>query len=252
VAQGAIIVFLDDDAVPADDWLSSLIAAYDDPAVVGVGGAVEPRWQGRRQRPAWFPPEFDWVVGCTYQGMPQITAPVRNLIGCNMSFRREVFERVAVFQSGIGRVGTRPLGCEETEICIAISQRCPGTVLLYVPRARVQHRVPPERMRWAYFRARCHAEGLSKALVARAVGAGDGLASERAYTLRTLPRGVVRGLMDAARHGDLAGLARAGAIVAGLAITTLGYLKGSSDFRLRRGKGCHDPATSGQPAQEGG
>ena len=26
---------------------------------------------GRRGRPSWFPPEFDWVVGCTHSGMPQ-------------------------------------------------------------------------------------------------------------------------------------------------------------------------------------
>jgi hypothetical protein len=37
---------------------------------------------------------------------------------------------------------------------------------------------------------------------------------------------VARGLADAARRGDAAGLARAGAIVAGLSITTLGYAVG--------------------------
>ena len=90
----------------------------------------------------------------------------------------------------------------------------------------MQHHVPAARARWAYFRARCLLEGQSKALVARLVGASAGSATERAYTLRTLPRGVARGLVDTLVRRDPSGLARAGAIMLGLAITTAGYLQG--------------------------
>ncbi|HEX5504506.1 MAG TPA: glycosyltransferase family 2 protein, partial [Thermomicrobiales bacterium] len=161
-ARGEILAFLDDDALPAPDWLDRLLAAYRSPAVLGAGGAIEPAWPGRR--PAWFPAEFDWVVGCTYLGLPGRATPVRNLIGANMSFRREVFA-AGGFRDGIGRVAARPLGCEETELCIRARQRWPGRVLLYQPAARVAHRVPPSRATWRYFRARCYAEGQSKALV---------------------------------------------------------------------------------------
>jgi GT2 family glycosyltransferase len=229
-AQGAIIAFLDDDAITAPDWLERLTAGYKDPQVLGIGGCIEPMWLD--QRPEWFPKEFDWVVGCTYRGMPEATAPVRNLIGCNMSFRREVFEGVGGFRDGIGRVGTRPVGCEETELCIRVSQRWPQSVLLYEPAARVYHRVPKSRARWGYFRSRCYAEGLSKALVSRLVGAGDGLASERIYTFRTLPLGVVQGVKDAFLGRDAMGITRAGSIVAGLAFTTMGYLMGTVSDRF--------------------
>ena len=37
-AQGEIIVFLDDDAVPLDGWLDALRAPYADKRVYGVGG----------------------------------------------------------------------------------------------------------------------------------------------------------------------------------------------------------------------
>jgi hypothetical protein len=158
--------------------------------------------------------------------MPEQAAAVRNLIGANMSFRRAVFERLGGFRSGIGRVGTRPVGCEETEFCVRALQQLPGRRFLFEPRARVAHRVPPERATWSYFRRRCLAEGRSKALVSRYVGVADGLASERAYTLRTLPSGVVRSLSTAARHGSRADVAQAGVIVAGVAITTAGYVTG--------------------------
>src|SRR5438067_9370590 len=36
-AQGAIIAFLDDDAVAAPEWLARLTAAYNTPHVIGVG-----------------------------------------------------------------------------------------------------------------------------------------------------------------------------------------------------------------------
>jgi GT2 family glycosyltransferase len=223
-SRGDVIAFLDDDAVAAPDWLERLVAPYADPRVMGVGGAIEPRWD--RGRPRGFPAEFQWVVGCTYAGMPERPAPVRNVIGANMSLRREVFGRVGGFRSGMGRVGRRPMGCEETELCIRARRADPEAVFVYQPDARVAHAVPVARASWSYFRARCFAEGVSKARVSELAGARDGLASERAYALRTLPRGVARGLADAAR-GDVAGLVRACAIVAGLTLTTAGYLAGA-------------------------
>jgi glycosyltransferase involved in cell wall biosynthesis len=229
-ARGAVIAFLDDDAVAAPDWLDRLAAGYTQPWVIGVGGAIEPLWPSAR--PAWFPEEFDWVVGCTYRGMPQEQRQVQRLIGCNMSFRREVFASVGGFHSELGRVGKRPLAGEETEFSIRVCRRWPHYRLIYDPQARVRHRVPTGRARWGYFRARCYCEGLSKALIARRVGAAAGLEAERAYTLRTLPGGVVRGIADALLCRQPAGLARAGTILAGLAITAAGYAAGALHFTV--------------------
>jgi GT2 family glycosyltransferase len=223
-ASGALIAFLDDDARARPDWLERLAALYSQPEVLGAGGAIEPVWSGGR--PSWFPEEYDWVVGCTYRGMPEQQSPVRNLIGCNMSFRRSVLVDAGGFCNGLGRLGARPLGCEETEFSIRVLQRHPEGILLYDPEATVQHQVPAQRAAWRYFRSRCYAEGLSKAAVTRLVGARHGLSSEGIYVMRTLPRGIWRGLETALRQDDPAGLARAGAIVAGLAITGTGYLVG--------------------------
>jgi GT2 family glycosyltransferase len=245
LAGGDVVAYLDDDAVAAPGWLAALAAGYADPAVIGVGGRTLPLWPGSPaaadlaadgaalvaqlaalpaaagRRPAWFPAEFDWTVGCTYRGM--IPGPVRNLMGGNCSFRAEAFDVAGGFTTGIGRsFGKRPLGCEETEFCIRLGQAAPGSVMLYEESAVIWHRVPAERATFSYLRTRCYAEGLSKALVTASVGSTDGLSSERAHVLKTLPRGVVRGLADALR-GDVAGLGRAGAIATGLACTTWGY-----------------------------
>ena len=223
VASGEIIAFLDDDAMAEPDWLARLVDGYRDSRVLGVGGAIAPCWA--TGRPRWFPAEFLWVVGCTYRGMPTTLTPVRNMIGANMSFRRCVLAAVGGFRSDIGRIGTRPLGCEETELCIRARHRQPNGVILFDPHARVGHRVGAARARPTYFWARCYAEGRSKALVAHIAGGDAGLATERDYTVRTLPRGVLRGLRDAAR-GDGYGVLRAGFIVSGLAVTAAGFLVG--------------------------
>jgi GT2 family glycosyltransferase len=250
-ATGDVVAFLDDDARAAPDWLERLADGYG-PAVAGVGGAVLPAWEAGR--PRWLPPEFDWVVGCSYRGLPQEPGPVRNLIGANMSFRREVFDLVGGFTEGLGRLGARPLGCEETELAIRIRQRQPDTRLLYDPSAVVHHRVPIQRARWRYFRARCFAEGLSKAAVSRLAGAEDGLASERSYVRRVLPRAVIRGLVPGG-PGPRPGFRSATTVLCGLAFTAAGYLHGRvtlaaahrSSCRpgVRGRRGLHRPGRAG-------
>lgn len=232
VAQGALIAFLDDDAVAEPDWLASLSLCCMDKQVLGAGGRVEPLWEGKR--PAWFPEEFYWVIGCSYHGLPKTLAVVRNPYGGCTCYRREVFEFVGGFKNAIGRVGTRPLGGEETELCIRAKQFWPQKIFLCEPRARIHHYISTYRASWRYFRSRCYAEGLSKAVVAQYVGTRDGLASERGYTLRTLPSGFLRGLADAVVHHDLTGLARAGAILLGLALTMAGYLVGRTSLWAQR------------------
>jgi cellulose synthase/poly-beta-1,6-N-acetylglucosamine synthase-like glycosyltransferase len=221
-ASGSVVAFLDDDAAAVRDWLEQLAAAYAKPSVIGVGGSAEPAWDAGR--PRWFPAEFDWVVGCSYRGMPTERAPVRNPLGCNMSFRRAAFEIAGDFNPMVGRVGTVPVGCEETEFCIRLARMAPGTELVYEPMARVTHRVPAARGTWRYFRTRCVAEGVSKAIVSDLAGSQRALATERRYAMWTLPTGVLETLGRGLVELDAAAPARASAIVGGLLFTAAGYL----------------------------
>ncbi len=229
VAKSSIIAFIDDDAIAAPDWLENLCAGYADANVIGVGGAIEPMWPS--DRPAWFPEEFYWVVGCVYRGMPQTPSAIRNMIGANMSFRREVFERVGNFR--LGKVGTRSRP-EETELCIRTRQQWPTGLFLYQPHAKVRHRVSANRINLKYFLTRCYDEGMGKASMVHFVGQEDGLSSEKAYTLGILPKGVARGFADAIFRGNAAGLARAFLILTGLIVTTLGYFAGTLMLFARR------------------
>jgi len=169
------------------------------------------------------------VVGCSYRGLPAQRAQVRNFIGANMSLRRGAVQSAGGFRTDLGRIGKRPLGCEETELCIRVGRSRPEARLLHEPDAQVHHRVPAARTRWSYFRARCYAEGLSKAAVARHCGTDSTLSSERRYLSSTIPTGLVASL----RRGRLRA---ALALLAGVLLTAFGYLVGTLRGAPRRSR----------------
>jgi hypothetical protein len=249
-ARGELVVFVDDDALAHDGWLAALIAPFADPTVVGAGGKAVPHWEDRQ--PAWLPDAFLWVVGCSYEGQPE-TGAVRNPLGSNMAFRREVFERAGLFDVKIGRLGSRPLGCEETELCIRASRAIPGAQFVLVPGAEIDHWVPQARGEPLYLIRRCFYEGISKALV-RTLGDTRSLDTERRYVSRTLPLEMARSAIAAVIGPDRsAGFGRIAAVIGGVAAASVGYLCGAVMFRLRQPEHAVAlaPAAAPPPVQRG-
>jgi glycosyltransferase involved in cell wall biosynthesis len=219
-STGEVLFFLDDDASAATDtWLELLLEPYSDASVVGVGGSAQPVWP-HGTAPATLPPELLWVVGCTYEGQPTTQADVRNLMGCNMSFRREAILGVGGFNPDMGRVGTLPLGCEETEACIRMSAATPGARIVFEPVARVNHRVTENRLTWGYVLRRGYSEGISKAALSKMLGRKSSLETESAYTRTVLPKGVAREL----GRGHFSSAA---AIVLTFVVVAAGYARGT-------------------------
>jgi GT2 family glycosyltransferase len=223
LADSDIVAFLDDDAEAAPDWLERLTALYDDPEVLAVGGRVEPVWEAGR--PGYFGEELDWIVGCSHRGLPRVASEVRNVIGANMSFRLDVIRTVGGFNISLGRQGSTPLGCEETEICIRSTMGAPWCRIVYEPAALVRHHVPASRGSIRYMLSRSWSEGISKAQVSHVVGHKRALGPERRYVRSILPRAIFSAINDWS-HGDPAGLGRAAAIVAVVTCTAAGYLRG--------------------------
>ncbi len=242
-SSGEIIAFMDEDAIADANWINNLITCFQDRQVVGVGGMVLPIWD--TYKPDWLPEEFYWVVGCSYKGLPEMKSPIRNPIGCNMSFRREVLLSAGGFKNSMGRIGRTPIGCEETELSIRISQLNRDAMILYQPEAIVLHKVPGWRASMNYFIKRTYAEGLSKARVAQFVGKTDGLSSERQYVLRTLGKGIRTGVAQLVFQFNFGGLKQAGMIALGLFLTVAGYLVGSVSLD----KGLVDEPGQVSPAQ---
>ena len=219
-ARSDVVAFLDDDAEAHEDWVGRVLSAFADELVVGVGGEIEPVWPG--ERPSWFPPEFDWVVGCTYQELRHDPYEIRNPIGANMAFRRSVLASVGGFREDLGRTASGARGCEETELSIRVRQLERRSRILMVPGARVRHTVSPDRVSLRYFLRRCFAEGRSKAMVARGVGAADALSSERRYAVEVVLAAIAR-CRPQRGDGRRSRMSQSGSILAGLTVTAVGY-----------------------------
>lgn len=221
-ATADVIGYLDDDATAEPRWLEVMMRHFGDDEVVAVSGWTVPNFDSAP--PSWFPHEFLWVVGCSYNGMPTELAEVRNIFGGNAVLRRQTVVDAGGFDTRLGRTAERPLGGEETELCIRISQAIPEAKILSEPEAKIHHRVPADRTTWKYFLSRCRAEGNSKAYLTTQVGSDDGLGAERAYTMSVLPRAFFRALGSMPRQ-PVGGIGRAVALVLGLGVTGGGFVE---------------------------
>lgn len=222
---GEIVAFIDDDAVAADTWLEHLTAHFARPEVAAVGGRAVPQWSDG-ERPKWFPEELDWIVGCTYKGLPLNGNECRNMIGCNMSFRRDCLQLAGLFSSELGRIGRVQGVGEEAEICLRVKQVMPGKAILYEPEATIYHKVPPWRVGLKYLIQRSYNEGFYKTIVKRlSVNlSGPALSTEGAY-LSYLLRTAIPGRLR--RFYQPHAISQAGAILLSTSATVTGYLWGS-------------------------
>jgi GT2 family glycosyltransferase len=157
-ARGAVVAFLDSDAVAEPSWLAGLLAAFDDPGVACAGGPVRLRFLAPPPRGL---PEVDQLrlSACDQGPQPRDIRPPGWVCGANIAFRREVLARLGGFRTELGRVGGRPTSGEETELCLRLTGA--GGRIRWAPEAIVHHCIRPERLRLVAILRRAYWEGFS-------------------------------------------------------------------------------------------
>ena len=221
-ARADIVAFLDDDAAAAPDWLERLLAVYTTrTGTVALGGAPRPNYGA--PRPSWFPPDCDWVFGCHYRLLPDRLAPVRHLIGANMSVRRDAVLAVGGFHAD---------DHDDMDLSHRIAHTYGAAAVCYEPRAEVRHYVAPERLTWSYFWRRCFYVNRSKVGAFADMGEAGNIGAELRFSV-----GVLLGLgpaLAAALSGRPERLVQALAAVVGLVLAGCGYVAGRA--QLARGR----------------
>ena len=220
LATTELVAFLDDDAVAEPDWLERLLAPFSDADVVAVGGAPLPVYA--KPCPRWFPHEFNWVFGCAYTGLPTRAEPVLRVIGANMAIRAQPLREIA--DSG---------SMEDMEICHRLLALSPQNRLIYEPRAVVWHRVHENRLTWSYFWRRCYWANRDKVAIMRGLGEAANLKADRRFVSRAFPAALAQNARDLAR-GDIGGLERILATIAGVGVSAFAYAVGLVEWNLKR------------------
>ena len=221
-ARADVVAFLDDDAEAEDDWLECLVQPYADSEVVAVGGAPLPRYE--RRRPDWFPSEFDWVFGCAYTGLPTSLAPLRHLIGANMSVRRQALTDIGGFQS---------VDFDDMDMCHRLANAFPAGRIMYTPDAVVHHFVSANRVSWNYFWRRCFHVNKQKVRAFAEMGDAANLASERNFVTNVWTRQLYRHLRQFV-GGDVNGALQLFASLVGVSLAAAGNLAGRISLALER------------------
>ena len=180
------MAFLDDDATAAPDWVEQLAGAA---GILISSAQVAARCRVGSARGRRGFPMSSSGSSAARTGARRPEGRVRNIYGGCFCIRREVFDELGGFLIELGRVGSKLISVEETELCIRAGRRWPDRGFSTTP-TQSSNMTFRATDRLAYFRKRCFAEGVSKARLTRLVGSGAGLASERRMPRRALPAGV--------------------------------------------------------------
>lgn len=174
-AKGDFLVFLDDDAIPCRDYLEKLDEGLKcHPGYAGFGGKIEPLFES--VKPKWLCRwTLSWVSGLDMGANAKPFKPGKYPIGANMGFRRDVVEKVGVFNPELGRSKKNLMGGEEKDFFLRIQRA--GYDIIYLPEPSVQHIIPASRTTTDYIRRFAQGVGLSERLRSK----NEGTYSKRVF-----------------------------------------------------------------------
>jgi glucosyl-dolichyl phosphate glucuronosyltransferase len=159
-AGGDLLVLTDDDVLPAPGWLAAYARAFAETNADYAVGRIQPLWEA--PPPRWMSPALYGVLAIPDGGgrrLPLARGVNEHImpIGANMAIRRHVLDRVGGWNPDLGKLqGTLRTG-EDHEFALKMLDA--GLRGVYEPEASVRHRVPPDRLRLAYFHRWFHDNG---------------------------------------------------------------------------------------------
>jgi glycogen(starch) synthase len=143
MAQGDIVVFIDDDAIPEPEWLTQLAEAYADPMIGAAGGLVFNHTGYDFQYRYCVVDRFGNADLDMAGPTPHLSFPKSerfpHLLGCNSSFRRAALLEVGGFDEEYEYF------LDETDVCLRIVDA--GYLIAQLPCAYVHHKYAPSNIR---------------------------------------------------------------------------------------------------------
>ena len=165
-----IVAFIDDDITVSTDWASGIIEGHSNYSILCVGGAVLVDKKDSVKYPYWFsdyflrflfPPIFPEQAGIIH--FPYF------LIGANMSFKKQAFDKFGLFDTELDRKGKNLLSNGDIEFIMRISI----DKVWYEPQAIVFEKISKTRLTRRFMVRRLFWQGVSDYIMVKKRGPDD-------------------------------------------------------------------------------
>jgi GT2 family glycosyltransferase len=202
-ARGSIVAFTDDDVEVPPTWVATIARLFrDHQDVDAVGGPVKPVWP--LTLPAWFTCEQLGPFALGERGDHPFRVGTGNaapcLVGANFAFRRDVFDRIGLFDPTFTK-------SQDRELQLRLWRA--GGIGLYAPEMAIAVEIPAERLTKKYFRDWYRTYGVyhSRMRLLDAIDRDGRLTDPAAMRLFGVPGFVYRSFLESGK-GWLAATAR--------------------------------------------
>ncbi|OGS22900.1 MAG: hypothetical protein A2252_07425 [Elusimicrobia bacterium RIFOXYA2_FULL_39_19] len=155
-ARNEIVAFLDDDVIVDNRWIHKMSEAYKEKNVGFAGGKIIPEFE--QDIPKWLEEDIFVLGGFNYYEKGNKINETRKIIGCNMSVKKEVFNRIGYFNEDFGRGAKKYSSGEEQELFQRI-RKMTGYQSFYKHDAIVTHKIQKERINKEYIKERYYELG---------------------------------------------------------------------------------------------
>lgn len=158
-AQGEYILWTDDDVLVDSQWIIAYLDAFKRwPDAAVFGGKVLPWFEV--SPPNWLEQHLDRLgryFALRDFGDEELILPAgQNPYGANMAFRAKVFNDYQ-FNPDLGRKGNLLVSGEDAEVISNIRKQ--GGTVVWIPKSKVQHFLPQDRMTLSYLRKLHYSNG---------------------------------------------------------------------------------------------
>jgi glucosyl-dolichyl phosphate glucuronosyltransferase len=186
-ARTPFIAYIDDDAIPASDWIEAILSAIAQPgrSPALIGGRILPRWE--IALPTWWPATLRGVLSIVeHEGRGEYrTAAVPTDLepyAANMVVHVLSLLAAGGFDCAVGRCGHSLLSDEDVQLAWTLQDA--GYSVRYDSRIIVHHQIQARRLEPAWLLSRLYWQGVSTVLTRRSL-------QNPASVWRELPRRVV-------------------------------------------------------------
>lgn len=146
-----LVGMVDDDIWCEPQWLEATLGMYRETPADMVSGRLT-LWWCSVDRPPWLSDKIVGLLSCLELGDRPVEMMRPDAVAANFSFKREVFDRVGPFHTGLGRVGGKSLAAGEETFFVSRAMHA-GFRLFYSPDAHIKHWVAPHRVEAPYLTA---------------------------------------------------------------------------------------------------